>query len=356
VEVVNGEVQRGVRTMLRDVGPMERMGFTRDGDLIYWIRTFRFSIHLAPFDSETGAVDRSVSKPLVGMKSNPDWSPDGRFLTYWHKKDRAHAAEYDQVLGITDLETGEERELAPHLEVEWPRWSMDGESILALAVERAQQDSIGPAMFSIDPWTGEAEELLRFERDPAWYSRIGAVPAVDGRDFVYVQKGRVVLHDVMSGEETELYRHPGLTMRPLAPSPDGRHLVFAVVDSMTWSGIGSERPGLGDGYGRLMLMRLLDGEMQELLALDPQTRIETVDWGPEGRYLYFDWYEADDTRAMKRIPIEGGEPEVVWSPAFGRFSLSPTGDRMAFTRFVQESDVYLMENLRAVLQDLDRNR
>jgi Tol biopolymer transport system component len=336
---------------------MEPMGFTRGGDLFYWIRTLRFSVSLAPFDSETGAVDLAEMKPLVGMKSSPDWSPDGRFLTYWHKKDRAHAADYDQVLGITDLETGQERELAPDLEVERPKWSLDGESILALAVERGKEDSVGPGLFSIDPQTGEAEELVRFGRDPDyWASGIGATPAAKRRDFVYVSEGRMVLHDATSGEETELYRHPGLTTRPLASSPDGRHLVFAVVDSMTWSGIGSERPSLGDGPGRLMLMRLPGGEMEELLALEPQTGIEIVDWGPEGRYLYFDWHEADDTRVLKRIPVEGGQPEIAWSPAFGRFSLSPNGDRIAFTRFVQKADVYLMENLRSALQSLEENR
>jgi Tol biopolymer transport system component len=261
-------------------------------------------------------------------------------------------------LGVTDLATGEERELASHLEVEAPRWSLDGHSILALALEMDRRESDSPAFFSIDPQTGEATELLRFPSQRNWYWEIGAAQAPNGRDVVYVREGRLVLHEAASGEETELYRHAGLTSGVLEPSPDGRTLLFAVQDS-TWSGLPlGTVSGLQEGRGRIMLARLPGGEIEELLAVDLEqgTKIRNAHWGPDGQYVYFTETAGDEGTVLKRVYIAGGEAEVVWVSQIHEFTISPMGDRVAFTTGENKGDTYVMENLRAALRAMRDNR
>ncbi|MGD8361855.1 MAG: tetratricopeptide repeat protein [Gemmatimonadota bacterium] len=361
VEVAEGEVRGDPWIVQRDVGQMGPMGFTPDGDLYFEIYTLRMFISIAPFDPETGAVDAEGARPLLGSKARPSFSPDGRYLTYWNKKDHpTNPSDWQQVLGITDLVTGEERELAAHLEVEDPRWSLDGQSILAMAVELDRREDQGPGFYRIDPHTGDAVELLRFPLQKNWYWEIGATQAPNGRDIVYVRDGRLVLHEVASGAETELYRHPGITSRLLAPSPDGQSLLFAVQDTL-WSGLELRTvDGLQDGRGRLMLARLPNWETWEVLTVDLEegTRIRSVDWAPDGSYVYFTETSGDQGTALNRVPISGGDPEMVWvsREPIGELNLCPTGDRVAFTIGENTGDTYIMENLKAALQQMREHR
>jgi hypothetical protein len=62
--------------------------------------------------------------------------------------------------------------------------------------------------------------------------------------------------------------------------------------------------------------------------------------------------------ALKRVPIAGGDPEVVWvtRERIGELTISPTGIRVAFTIGENEGDYYIMENLRTALESLEENR
>jgi hypothetical protein len=169
-----------------------------------------------------------------------------------------------------------------------------------------------------------------------------------------------VLHEVESGNEIDLYSHPGITSRLLAPSPDSQSLLFAVQDTL-WSGLELRSvDGLQGGRGRLMLARLPNWEIREILTVDLEegTRIRSVAWGPDGLYIYFTETSGDQGTALNRVPISGGDPEVVLvSPEFGgEFTLCPTGDRVAFTRGENTGDTYIMENLRAALQEMREGR
>lgn len=109
-----------------------------------------------------------------------------------------------------------------------------------------------------------------------------------------------------------------------------------------------------------MIARLPDGEIQELVtvSLGEGTRIRSVDWGPDGQYVYFTETTEEGGTLLKRLPVTGGEPEVVWdSPeGFGEFTISPTGDRVAYTRGENKGDTYIMENLKAALQGMREGR
>ena len=109
-----------------------------------------------------------------------------------------------------------------------------------------------------------------------------------------------------------------------------------------------------------MVAHLPGGEVQELLTLDLEqgTRAANVHWGPNGRYVYFEEGAREEGTVLKRVPVWGGEPEVVWkSPkAIGELAISPTGDRVAFTIGENIGDYYVMENLSAALKGMREGR
>ena len=109
-----------------------------------------------------------------------------------------------------------------------------------------------------------------------------------------------------------------------------------------------------------MLARLPGGEIEELLAVDLEQwmKIGSVGWGPEGRYVYFAQGGGEEGTVLKRVSINGGDPEVVWisREPIGEITISPTGDQVAFTIGENTGDTYVMENLRAALRAMRESR
>jgi Tol biopolymer transport system component len=351
IDVVNGEVRGSLRILRRSVGHASPMGFTRDGSLFYWIYTLRSTASIASFDAETGRVLVDAAQPLLGSNVDPDWSPNGEYLTYWRKEDLPSGADnWNQVLVVRDVETGEERDLATHLEVDMLRWSHDGLSIVVTGLERAKSDSHAAAVHRIDVESGEVTTLLEFAPDPDWWSNTGAIETADGNGVLYVREGRLVLHSLTSDEETELYRHPGLTSELLALSPDGQNVVFAVADSTEDYVQGGTPPDLGAGKGKLMIARIPSGELRELLSFEARGRVRNLQWGPDGTHVYFT-ENVEDKTTLRRVPVEGGEAEQVWlsQQSLYDFAIGPKGQRVAYTVGENVVEIYVMENLVAAL-------
>ena len=362
IEVVGGEVRGSPWMVRRNVGHARPMGFTQDGSLFYWTYTLQFPLSIAPFDVETGQVRENEVRPLLGSKGQPAWSADGRYLAYWRKADWPSGAHsWDQILAVRDVETGGERELATHLDVEMPSWSRDGQSILVIGIERAERNNQEPAVYRVDVETQVATPLLLFPPDPEWWWSIGARWASDGHGLIYVRDGRLVLHDVNTHAEVELYRHPGLISQLLSLSPDGEKLLFAVADS-TWANLqrGTVNRLHGDVQGKLMIARLPEGEIYELLRVELESgaSIRNVDWGPDGRYVYFTETRAGENTVLNRVPIQGGEVARVWvsQQPIHEFTISPGGQQVAYTRGENNADIYVMENLKAFLRNKEDNR
>lgn len=350
VEVVEGEVLSPPRITRRGVGTMVPLGFTADGSLFYFLSTLRFTTSLAPFDAALGQVDLGQAQPLLGSILQPDWSPSGRYMAYWRKEDRpAGPSSWDQILAVRDVETGEERRLATDLEVEMPSWSPDEESILAIAAQRERQARNEAALFRIDAESGEPTLLVQFPADPSWKWGLGAIWSADGKGVIYARRGRLVLRDLASRREIEIYSHPDLANRLLTLSPDGRELLFAVGDSIADE---SERPRdyLRGGNGRLMIARLPGGPIRELVRLEGEGVAHFIQWAADGQEVYFTETTGDQT-VLWRVPVTGGPPTRAWvaQQRLHNFAMHGGGRWVALTAGENEVEIWVMENLVAAV-------
>jgi Tol biopolymer transport system component len=344
----------------RNIGQVRPMGFTSDGSLFYSITTRRFTTSIAPFDPAAGQIMLDDEEPLIGSLRMPDWSPDGEYLAYMSEEHpTAGTGVYYRRLHVRHVATGEDRVLAEHLSIRTPRWSPDGRAILLVGYDETdERDSYTGAIYRVDVESGEATAVVEFSEDVLnWWSSTSGIWSADGRSIIYAQshtnpwgsgvkEGELRIRDLESGEEWPLYRDPHIAPRQLALSPDGQWVAFAVADT-------AEGDTAASG-GRLLLAHLTDGRVRELATVDASgngSTVQAIEWDPDGRHVLV-LQSRDKGSEFLRVAVEGGELEQlgVVSEPIREFAIHPAGDRIAYTTHVQEDQIWVMENLKAVLE------
>jgi Tol biopolymer transport system component len=352
VEVIGGRASGEPRVVKRSVGDILPLGFTKSGALFYALSSFRFTASVAPFNATTGEVDVTASKPLLGSHIAALWSPSGEHLALVNQVKPGRG---ELSLAVRNVATGEERALAEQLEPDKPSWFPDGNAILVPARERGRPRG-GQAFYQVDVATGHAEALLEFPPEPSWSSHgsllgIGGLIRGDREYLIYVHDGTLRQRHLPSGREVELFRDPGLATRLLALSPNGAELVFAVNDS---TDAARPRPMTElHNAGRLMIVSLEGGEVRELATVSGPGTVRSLDWSPEGRHVLFLEARGGARALLWRVSREGGDAERVWETEreVMTFALSPDGTQAVYTIPDVFSEVWVMENLKAVPQD-----
>jgi Tol biopolymer transport system component len=353
VRVSNGAVAGVPRIVRRRMGQVDPAGFTSDGRLFYSNFTRWLSTSVAPLDLSAGTVDEESAVPILGSNCQPMWSRDGQYLSYWNEQEGpgGPGTGGKHLLHVRHLPTGEVRELASHLDVAAQAWSRDGRSILVAGWDRGRKgDEHNGALYVVDMESGEATSVVDVPKGTVWWSRIGAVWSLDGKAIIYslfseeTNEGRLMWRDLASGLERELYRDPGLTPLLLDLAPDGRHLVFAVRDSLRGNA------SVIYSGGRLMIMDLENGGVRELFTIREQGQVESLQWTPDGKHVLFSRRE-EDRYHVWRVAAAGGQAEKLWSYARGPFRISPDGRQVASCTGIFATEVWVMENLREVLEE-----
>jgi Tol biopolymer transport system component len=337
----------------RDMGEVTAVGFSEDGSFFYSVFTRWFNTSIAPFDVITGSADLESAVPLLGSNRNPVWSPDGEYLVFVTESEFTEGKLGR--LNIRHLATGEQRELAIHLGVRWVEdWSPDGRSILVFARDETENDpGYSGAHYAVDVVNEEATTLLDYPMVGEWPQGSWVKWSRDGEAIIYSFRGeassggRLVRRELESGEERELYRDSLLVAKPLEESPDGRYLVFPVQDSI----------GTIDGGG-LAVLDIESGTAWQVVHWDSGGNAEiSVQWTPGGDYLLITQPlgGADDRRTeVLRVAVSGAEPEHLWTVGEGKYGswieLNPDGTQIALTTYTQENEIWVMENLREVLE------
>jgi len=361
IQVVDGQPRGAPELVKPDIAPIgvHWLGLTGDGSYYYSQFAWVSDVYITALDSASGTLQppqKLVSH--VGLKTSPDWSPDGRYLAYaWGR-----GSGFDPfVLGIRSIRTGEEHRLRLGMKIRRKGghafqldWSPDGRSLLGQG-----RNELGNGFFRIDAHTGEVTPIMQPEsyfESPVWSS--------DGKAIFYRRSDTpndeqsLVVRDLETGRERELYRgnlraageneQSTVPAQPeiwnLAVSPDGQQLAFVWL----------ERDERGPTSIALKVIPTTEGgETRELLRVRPPERLFQPAWMPDGGHVLFGRgrVEGQEPRLeLWRISAEGGEPQYLGLEMEGLLlyglRIHPDGQRIAFTAGRNlGSQTWVMKNL-----------
>ncbi len=319
------------------------MGFTKDGSLYFGCRGGSMNdVHIATLDPETGEIlvpPKKAIKHFEGNNRSPVYSPDGEYLAYVSIRRNMPStfASVPNVLCISCIETGQVEEFSTKLKrIEDPKWSPDGSLIL---IGGQDYKGTGWSNYLIDVQTGNVELVLPASQGSRLYTHEWSR---DGKSYFLVRTSRkkpsrIMLREIKSGTEKEIYRSSSNDRFGLSCSPDGKWLAFI------------KKGYIGD-KGVLQIMPAAGGEPRELYRpKQGSLRLKTFRWTPDGKYilLFNAGQQEPEEFSLLRIPIEGGEPQVLGllDMRISSLSLHPDGQHIAFAAGTyMPAEVWVMEN------------
>lgn len=347
IKLDNGKPFGPARRIYADIGEVSPMGFTQNGNCYFGFVRRNFNTYIVPFNSETGELKEGSGKSLIGSNIWIKWSPDGQYLAYI--KENAKADNPWQ-LTIQDLKTGEERKIANNLlYARMPCWSPDGNSILVQGTEKNKYgvENYKGGIFLVAVKTGQTSEILLLSDQKYTLPEDDSPPlsdiqwSSDGKSIFYLLfKDRLVKRDLATGKEKILYENPNFQRLVLNCSPDGKWLLFGVMDP-------------AKKKNRLLTMSVEGGEVKELCTLQESVKRQAK-WSPDGKYIYFT--EISDGTSLWRIPAEGGIPQKIWHSKNDTdlFSIRPDGKEIALGIQERTTEMRVIENLVQELEKLDK--
>lgn len=338
--ISSGKPQGDPQLIRREIGLIKPMGISRKGSFYYSTHGFRNDIFYAYIDPKTGEVIEPAKKyPLSyeGHNSYPDLSYDGKHFVY--VSDRSQRA-----LCIYSLETGEERKISLKGKFSGfgrSRWAPGGRSILIEGNEKER----GRGWYKVDVQTGNATLII-----PHGSWSLAAAP--DGKTFYYhkltsaefeppfvLTGSQVMKRDIETGEEQELYRIPPYDNTTLALSPDGKRLALMIRENETTRA--------------LKVLPVAGGEPVVLHRFEKDRQVKYIDvaWSPDGRTIYFSKQKPKGGGIwdLWRIPSEGGEAQnlKLAMRGFSQLNVHPDGTRITFSSRTMHENVgavWVMEN------------
>jgi len=329
IDVVEGKPQ-GIPQLLKDgLGRVNRPnGFSQQGAFYFSTNTSVEDVYVAELDLTAGKVVREpapIAPRLVGSNSAPSWSPDGRRLAYYSRRE----GEKPPTLVILSVETGEARDVPVRLTPEilaLVRWFPDGKSLLVSARESGPVRQV--AFYGVDAQTGD-HRLVRESPGPG---PVGAELSPDGKMLFFFTGGEqelwggVISRDLGTGQEREIARVPGILpgrgSAEKAVSPDGRYLAFRSPVDESWTAV--------------RLVPTTGGEVRELYRFQVQSEpalFGQLSWTPDGRNVLFVRSTGKDGMPeLWRMPVAGGDPQRTGLSMQGMRVVAPhpDGRRIAF--------------------------
>ena len=297
--VRDGRADGDARLLKPDVWNVSGVGVTRDGRLLYTVRTGAVYLYQATIDTAAGAVvgepvrmdDRDVTRALsaLGVSRNGEWLV--------HNVPDRNRAEWGQsVLTFRSLFTGETRKVKTTLSRIYGRqhWSPDGSRVFT----RGEDAKRHAGVFVVDVTTGEARTVLPGDTTASLWTvpwNLGWTP--NGKEVIYRRYDpdstmRTVAADVVTGATRVLASRPHARPTDIigALSPDGRHIAQVVQTE--------DRQGTA-----LRVTDLAGNGARELLRVRMPDQLFTTDWSADGRHIYV--VLANQNEAPRGNPARG---------------------------------------------------
>jgi len=335
IRVVGGRVQGEAQLIKPGMPGIDPMGLTRIGSFYYGYAPAGKNVYIAKLNPGTGRIigqPEKVVQRFEGISSDPAYSPDGRYLAYvCSSGPRDLTRGRANVLRIRSLETGPDREFSTEFSrVAGPRWLPDGRAILLAGL-----GNNGWGIYKLDTQTGQLILLLH---DAPGVSLSDMDASADGKAFFYVrlEKGKdlclILLRDLESGSEKEIYRAPAAEDFRISRSPDGRWLAF-----------------LNRRDNRVLRITPANGgETRELFRYEQKGNFSiSLAWTADGRYILFSRLpDQTGNWDLWRVPVDGGQPDKMGLEKRGEsISAHPNGRQIAFwLNELSITEVWVMEN------------
>jgi len=326
------------------------IGLTSGGSLYYGVVRATEDVYVVDLDPATGKVTsppRKMIESFEGGNFTPSYSLDGKYLAYVSRRGNSpYPTNVGNALCIRSLETGKEQVFYKEIwqiglrHIAGPDWSPDGRFIIF----GGATDISGYSIYRINLKTGEINPIYLCNPD----ERLSGGSYGPDEKYFYARAkldagfSQIVVRDLRSGEEKELFRYPQVERGiRTALSPDANWLCFS---NAGWGGIRT-----------LNIMPASGGEVKEIWNFGERQRgtpgIHQI-WSPNGQYILFSIPDTSDMRIwdLWRLPVEGGKPEKAGlQRSWGIFNLTfhPGGRQLVFAGrggASTDSELWVLEN------------
>ena len=177
-----------------------------------------------------------------------------------------------------------------------------------------------------------------------YFKKQGDVPPVsavgwgpDGRYACMKRSDKILRVDLKTGQEEVLYQTPpDDVLGGVVVAPDGRSIAFNVFVRR-------------ENQFRLFVIPSGGGALRDLVSAT--ARVVPGGWTRNGRQLLFVRTTADETNGkhigeLWAVPFEGGSARSLGltTPALRDVSVSPLGDRIAFTSGYPDKGIWVFKN------------
>ena len=307
------------------------MGETSTGGYFFRRQMGTRDVYVAELDS-TGVIASEpmrASTEVVGANGASDWSPDGRRLTFFRRRDDRWS------LVITSINGAREREINhPNIVgIGRPRWEAGGTSILFKA---AYNDR--PGLQRVDLDTGAISTVI-----PQFFGHYDLIPHT--RELIYETNRRTFFrHDLAAGVTTPIHKvDPPWTTFGMAISPDGHRLAYTASS--------------GQKAVALRVVELATpAGFREVFRCPPEESMDAHAWTRDGREVI--------VKRVPRTPSRDNEGSSIWAVdvetgtarllglnfhGINQIRLSPDGRRLSFDGGWPAQEVWVLENFLSTL-------
>jgi Tol biopolymer transport system component len=345
IAIDNGKPSGPSKRIYADLGEVQPMGFTENGDCYFGLSRGNVNTYIAPFNAANGDINEKSGKIILGSNLWMSWSPDGNFLSYIKAGEKNSNG---WQLTIQEIKTGMEHKLANNLAIAWsPCWSPDGNSILVVGIDKnkSQTEGYEGGIYTVDVKTGKTTEILLLSNYKYNNPTGDALPltnirwSLDGNSiFMLFFQDRLVKYDLETGTVETLYMQSHFDRSVLNLSPDGKRLLFA-----------AQSPEQKKSH--LYTMPVGGGKEEELCSPQESDNFQFAAWSPDGLFIYF--IERIEGTNLWRIPAEGGIPQLVWQSddRIEGFDIHPNGKQITYAIHEQTTEIRVIEG---ILQELEK--
>lgn len=340
--IENGKPRGDLQLLRQDFGANAGGFLTRDGRLLRAEVTLTYDSFIVPVDEQTGKPTGKPSQidPVFSAITNPMWSPDGKLLYYYRTKGLRSWEE--GVLVVSSEATGETREITHKtnlLAYNLPIMSPDGKRFLCTS---RTSDFMRGDIYTINVETGDTSLIVKLPKENTSGTSVSPCQnwSPDGKAIYYnvrsPEKSEEFIirrKDLMTGEEKDVYR--GMHTRDMKLSPDGTRFVYFRNDSPSKSYV----------LGVLDIKSGKELVLWQVPEADTPGGISEPNWTPDGKYILAT-RNLNQGSELWRLPAAGGPGEKLYSSPMKstRFTMHPSGDRMAFTQYSWNYELWALEN------------